>query len=280
MRPSVSPTRPTGLGRAGALSLLAAAALVFAACAGAGSSPSAAPDGPAAPFEGTDWRLVEYVGQAGGVVSVPATVEVTATFDAGTVAGNGGCNAYRGQYTVDGTAIEIGQLAATAMACTGAAAPVESAYLQILPLMTSFAVTGSRLELANESGSILLRFEVVEASDLGGTKWVATGINNGTGGVASVTGEPEVTAIFGGGGTVAGNGGCNQFSGPYTIDDGAIEIGPLVATKMACPALDQESAYFAALEAATTWSIRADQLELRDAAGALQVSFAAGASLP
>jgi heat shock protein HslJ len=79
---------------------------------------------------------------------------------------------------------------------------------------------------------------------------------------------------------VAGNGGCNQFNGPYAIDGDAIEIGPLVATKMACPALDQEGAYFAALEAATTWSISADQLELRDAEGALQVSFTAGASLP
>lgn len=273
MQPLASPARRRFGPVARALTLVAAAALALAACTG--GSATATPSGPDLPFEGTDWRLIEYVGKAGGVVAV-RRVEVTATFADGTVAGNGGCNAYRGPYTLDGETIEIGDLASTAMACTGAAEPVEEAYFQILPLMTTVAVRGSTLELANDTGTITLRYEAAQPVDLTETEWIATGINNGRGGVESVTGA-EVTAVFGGGGSVAGSGGCNTYNGPYTVDGATIAIGPLVATRMACPTLDQETAFFAALEASTTFAISGDTLELRDDAGALQVSFAAAA---
>lgn len=254
------------------IALLAAAALALGACTG--GTATATPSVPDLPFEGTAWRLTEYVGRAGGVVAV-RRVEVTATFADGIVAGNGGCNAYRGPYTLDGAAIEIGALASTGMACAGAAEPVEEAYFQILPLMTAVTVRGDTLELANDAGTITLRYEAAQPVDLTETRWVATGINDGSG-VASVTGD-EVTAIFGGGGSVAGNGGCNTYDGPYTVDGTAIAIGPLVATRMACPVLDQETAFFAALEASTTFAISGDALELRDDEGTLQVSFTAAA---
>jgi heat shock protein HslJ len=271
-----APTRAGTRPAARVIAALAAAALALAACTGTGGGASSAPSGPDLPFEGTDWRLTEYVGKAGGVVAV-RRVEVTATFADGTVAGNGGCNAYRGPYTLDGETIAIGDLAATAMACTGAAQPVEEAYFQILPLMTRVAVAGDTLELANDAGTITLRYEAAQPVELTETKWVATSINNGRGAVESVTGDVEVTAIFGGGGSVAGSGGCNTFNGPYTVDGSTIAIGPLMSTKMACPTLDQETAFFAALAASTTFAISGDTLELRDDEGALQVSFAAAA---
>lgn len=273
MQPLTTPARRRFRPVARALPLVAAAALALAACTGAGAT--ATPSGPDLPFEGTDWRLIEYVGKAGGVVAV-RRVEVTATFADGTVVGNGGCNPYRGPYTLDGEKIEIGNLASTAMACTGAAAPVEEAYFQILPLMTRVAVQGDVLELANDAGTITLRYEASQPVPLTDTRWVATGINNGKGAVTSVTGD-QVTAIFGGGGTVAGNGGCNTFNAPYTIDGTAIAIGPLVATRMACPDLEQETAYFTALESASVYRIVGDVLELRDDTDALQVSFTATA---
>lgn len=274
---SAAVLRPRSIPRV--LALAAAASVALAACTGGGASPTVEPSERVAsvPFEGTDWQLTEYVGKAGGVVSIPAAVEVTATFADATVAGSSGCNTYRGPYTIDGDAIEIGAIAATAMACAGAAAPVEEAYLQLLPLMTTVAVAGDTLELRNEAGTIVLRYQAVEPTELSGTKWVATGINNGTGAVSSVGGDAEVMAVFGSDGTVAGNGGCNTFNGPYTVDGSAIAIGPLMSTKMACPTLDQESAYLAALQAATTYAISGDKLELRDAEGALQVSFTATA---
>ena len=263
------------------LALAAAASMALAACTGAGSSPTAEPSERVAsvPFEGTEWQLTEYVGEAGGVVRIPAAVTVTARFADQAVYGSGGCNRYRGSYTVDGDAIEIFEVAATAMACGGPAGPVEPAYLQILPLMTTFAVTGDALEMTNESGTILLRYVVRESAPLTETRWLATGVNNGTGGVGSVAAGTELTAVFGEDGTVAGSAGCNTFSGPYAVDGDGIEIGPLAATRKACQeaVTAQEAAYLKALESATTYAIAGDALELRDASGALQAGFTATA---
>ena len=36
-------------------------------------------------------------------------------------------------------------------------------------------------------------------------------------------------------GTVRGHGGCNSFYGDYLLDNGQLKIGPLGATRMACP---------------------------------------------
>lgn len=49
---------------------------------------------------------------------------------------------------------------------------------------------------------------------------------------------------------VGGNGGCN---GELVIDGSNIDISRIIATQMACAGLPQEQAYFAALEAATTY---------------------------
>ena len=34
--------------------------------------------------------------------------------------------------------------------------------------------------------------------------------------------------------TVTGNGGCNQFNGPYVVSGQSLRIGPLATTSMAC----------------------------------------------
>lgn len=70
---------------------------------------------------------------------------------------------------------------------------------------------------------------------------------------------------------VAGNGGCNRFGGRYTFDSGAIEIGPLVSTKMACaPAvMDTEQAWFRMLESAQAAEASSKTLILRDKNGTI-----------
>jgi heat shock protein HslJ len=35
-------------------------------------------------------------------------------------------------------------------------------------------------------------------------------------------------------GTLSGNAGCNEYSGPYTVTGNQIKIGPLTSTMMAC----------------------------------------------
>ena len=103
-----------------------------------------------------------------------------------------------------------------------------------------------------------MTFAATEAAGLTRTRWVATGVNNGKGAVSSVVAGTTLTAIFAEAGTVAGSGGCNDYSGPYTSDASTIKIGPLAATRMACttPAGvdEQETQFFAAMGAATRYT--------------------------
>jgi heat shock protein HslJ len=65
-----------------------------------------------------------------------------------------------------------------------------------------------------------------------------------------------VTALFEGG-RVAGRGGCNRYTGPFTVKDASLEVatGPMVSTKMACapPAMAVEHRYLAALDGVHRW---------------------------
>jgi heat shock protein HslJ len=65
-----------------------------------------------------------------------------------------------------------------------------------------------------------------------------------------------VTALFEGG-RVAGRGGCNRYSGPFTVKDASLDVatGPMVATRMACapPAMEVEDRYFRSLGGVSRW---------------------------
>ncbi|HET6388284.1 META domain-containing protein [Hyphomicrobium sp.] len=73
---------------------------------------------------------------------------------------------------------------------------------------------------------------------------------------------------------VSGSGGCNSFSGPMATEDDAIKIGPLTATKMDCDGKGEiETEYFAALEAARSFSLQGDTLSLKGEDGSVLVKF-------
>ncbi len=266
------------------------AGVVLAACtsgAGASSSSGASRAGsPAAPatLEGTPWTLTAYTGTDGKSAPVPATVEATATFADGKVTGSAGCNTYTASYTVSGQKLTIGPAATTQMACPPPASVVEAAFLAALGNVASYAIDGSTLELQGSDGKAGLTFVATTPSSLTGTRWVATGVNNGKGGVESIVTGTTLTAIFTAPGAMAGSGGCNDYNGPYTTSGGTIKIGPLAATLKICASPagvdDQEAQYFAALQKATKFAISFDTLELRDDSGALQASFRATLGSP
>jgi heat shock protein HslJ len=252
---------------------LAIAALTAAGC-------TSATGGSGGTLDGVTWALTSYLAD-GSLQTVPDDVLADATFTAAdsTVSGSGGCNRFTGAYTQDGASLTFGPLASTQMACIGPASDVEAGYLANLEAAASFTATTEALTIFDESGATILEFVVAQPGELGGVTWLATGINNGRGGVESVVAGTEPTAVYdAAAGTVSGETGCNQFNGPAVVDGTAITIGPLVSTRMACveeAANAQEAAYVAALEASTTWEVRGSTLELRDDSGALQVSFEA-----
>ena len=253
----------------------AALALAVAGCT-TGSTPTPSAN---LPLEGTLWQLDSYVGPEGAELPVPDAVAATARFEDGTIAGSGGCNAYSGTYTLEGDELTIGPVASTQMACVGPVATLEGVYLEALGKVASYTIDDVTLLLENADGEAILTFEESVATSLTGTDWVATRVNNGNQGVVSILADTEITATFTEDGQVAGSGGCNSYNGAYTVDGSIIEVGPLATTRKLCGSPDgiddQEAQYFAALDAATTYTILGSELELRDDSGALQVSYTA-----
>ena len=65
-------------------------------------------------------------------------------------------------------------------------------------------------------------------------------------------------------GTVVGTGGCNNFSGTYTIAAEGISFGPMAVTKKACPGSvgEQEHTFFVFLNTIKRFKVDGDELEL------------------
>ncbi len=60
-----------------------------------------------------------------------------------------------------------------------------------------------------------------------------------------------VTATFAPDGTLSGSGGCNNFSGGYTLSGDQLSVSPLASTMMFCEqGMEQETAFLAALQQA------------------------------
>lgn len=76
--------------------------------------------------------------------------------------------------------------------------------------------------------------------------------------------------------TVSGNGGCNAFSGNYSLGkDNAISFGDMVRTNILCPGIDFERKYLNALAKADHYTINGDTLSLQNQMVSL-AKFAAG----
>lgn len=67
-------------------------------------------------------------------------------------------------------------------------------------------------------------------------------------------------------GNVSGHGGCNRFTGNYEESAGRLQIGPLAATRMACPepAASFEISFIDAMHTATNAAIAGNSLVLRN----------------
>ena len=228
-------------------------------------------------LEGRRWRLVAWWDARGVREAVPPDVEATALFEDGALTGRGGCNGFRASYGVADDLLAVGPILSTRMACVDRAMRVETGYHDALARAAAARATDDALELVDTAGTIVLEFVPAAVTPLVGTRWTATGINNGRGGVVSLVAGSAVTAIFDADGRVAGSGGCNQYSGGYRLDGAAIAIGEVASTLRAClgpeGVMNQEAAFLAALGRATRWSLDGPRLDLRDDEGALQVAF-------
>ncbi len=238
---------------------------LLAACGGDEGSTTAGEAEPAS-FAGVPWKLVSGVE---GIEAAPPS----AVFQDGIVGGFTGCNHFSAPFTVDGSSMEVGMIAATQMACPPPADAVERAYLDALAQVAGWRMDGDALVLVNGDGDELLRYEA--ASPVG--DWEATSIQTGNA-LSSPLPGTTITAKFASEGTLSGSAGCNSYTTRDTLDGGAIEIDPPAATKKACASregvMEQEDAYLAALPSATHFRLDGASLSLLAADGTIVASYA------
>ena len=212
---------------------------------------------------GQTWVLTELAGQP-----LVADLGISAHFNTdGTVSGSAGCNRYSGKYTVSGDSISFSvNLAMTMMMCEQAIMDQETAYINALGQVKTYSISGDQLSLKDANGKDLLVFQA-QSQDLAGTSWEAVNFYNGNQAIVGTVTGTTLTAEFGKDGTLSGNGGCNNYSGPYTVDGDKIKIGPLASTMMACSdpegVMEQETQYLAALQMAESYQVEGQVLELR-----------------
>jgi heat shock protein HslJ len=235
--------------------------LALMAATGCGDDQDGAPA--AASLPESPWTLVSGIDVKGWETAPPGV-----TFSQGQLSGSTGCNQFTAAYTVDAEKLAIGDVAATLMACTGAAAEVEQAFLSALGQVTSWHLDGDELVL--EGGAPPLRFEV--PSLVG--DWTATSLLNGDAVTSPVAGT-ELTATFTDDGKLTGSAGCNTYTTTYRADAGAITIAEPATTRMLCdtPVMEQEQAYLAALKRTTAYRVEGSRLSLLTATGTFTATF-------
>lgn len=227
--------------------------------------------GQAAALPGTEWQLGTLNGSA-----VIAGAAPTLSFGSDqTLSGWDGCNRFGGTYTVNGSSLTITLGPSTLMACPDEIMTQAAAFTKGLSDTASYKADKTNLTLKNASGADIMEFAVVVPASLTGSTWSASMLNNGKQAVTGLVAGSSITAIFGTDGSLTGSGGCNNYNTTYKTDGSKITIQPVAATMMACEesVTNQEATYFNALTNAATYSISNGELELRDASGALQVSY-------
>ena len=221
-------------------------------------------------LDNTAWVLASLSGRA------PVAALPTVRFEEGRVQGTDGCNRYTALYSTKGNAIEIGARAATTMmACAPEVMKQAESFMAALTGAKSYRVSGEELQLLASSGAVLATL-AAQPQSLAGTSWRATDINNGKGGVASLIADSSVTMNFAADGKVSGSAGCNNYTASYQAEGNKLRFTPAAATRKMCAApgvMDQEQAFFKALESVATMRMEGDALEMRTAENALAATF-------
>lgn len=259
----------------GSLALIAALPLL--ACGGDAPEPEAAGgmDAPPTPA-GQVWAWQATTGDNPMQIDPSSAYTVEFREDGGYFL-QADCNSARGSYSLDGMNVVMRPGPMTLAACPEGS--FSAMYLDMLSRVTSFERSEGLLTLKLSDGGTMDFIPLPTSASLGGSEalageWTVTGYNNGRGGVTTLVASTEIDVLFGADGNASGSAGCNNFTGPFSVDGAGVSIGPLAATMKMCAAegvMEQESQFLAAMQNSTSWEIRGDVLELRNDDGALQV---------
>jgi len=96
---------------------------------------------------------------------------------------------------------------------------------------------------------------------LQGTRWDLVALSNAN--IASEKMPGNIYIILNKDSTVTGNGGCNSFTGKYSLGkNNVLSFGEMVRTNVACPAIDVERKFVNSLAKTDHYYIKGDTLSL------------------
>jgi heat shock protein HslJ len=199
-------------------------------------------------LDGTEWHLVSI-----GRDNLAAEgITVTLEFGTNSFGGYMGCNSYFGTYALsDNGVVKFTDIFTTDMACIPAMAP-EAFYVDLLASATGYDIIDGQLVI---TGDQTLVFD--PAPTLPNTQWRLLSID----GTAA---NSTITLHFDTESKIAGK-ACNYYGGTYTAAPDTLAFGEIERTEMACleaGVMQQEEAYFAALQSATGYVFEGDTLTI------------------
>jgi heat shock protein HslJ len=232
------------------------------------------------PLEDVLWTLVAMNGE----VNLPGK-PATALFNPGTEPGQGTvggeamCNHYLGNYTQEQENLKIENILSTKISCPEDVMQAEATYMETLGAAQSYQVFGETLVVTSEKG--ILTFSATR-TPLEGTYWRL----NAMGTIGSQT-VPSQGADFiaqflpqtgGPAGLVIGSTGCNDYNAPYLANSTELKVGlPSLTNNTGCSPdfWEQEQQFFLGLNAASTYRILGDTLQIPYDEGRQALNFTA-----
>ncbi|MFN2135837.1 MAG: META domain-containing protein, partial [Candidatus Promineifilaceae bacterium] len=236
------------------------------------------------PLEHVLWQVVTVGGEA-----VPEDVTITALFTPGDVAGSGalggnaGCNHFSTSYETSSdlstnpatNSISIASpMAMTMMLCPDETlSALESSYIEMLGTAETFEILGEQMVMHTANGDIQF---AADRQPLLGTLWTLISLGDAEKPEPPVEGS-RFTATFNRlpnlpTGTVTGETGCNDYNATFAADLTSIKINlPQKSNNEECPwgtgDFVVEQQYFLGLNAATSYRILGDNLQLLSGEG-------------
>ena len=134
------------------LAALSLVALMTAGCAT--TTTSSGGGGSSGVIAGPEWKLEDLLG--GGIID-RSNVTLTLGPD-GQASGSGGCNRFFGSWSVKGSALTLGKIGSTMMACDPALMNQEGKFLRSLETATTYSFTpDGALVIATAQGPLKFR---------------------------------------------------------------------------------------------------------------------------
>ena len=158
-------------------------------------------------------------------------------------------------------------------ACGAPADEVSREVTAALGRVRAYAIRADTLRMKDAGGETVLSY-VAGTPGVEGDWTVISVLYDDA--IRSVVVGTDLTADFAADGTLSGNTGCNNFRGDYTLEGEKLRVGPLTATKDACPtkeASEQEAGYLAALESAVRIEQAGPELTLLNSKGQMAVTL-------